>query len=310
MRNMIVYIIQRLLWVIPIVLGVSTLVFFFIHLIPGDPVELMLGESAESADKEALREELGLNKPILQQYFQFLKGLFQGDLGRSLSTRKPVLQSILAKYPATLELTFAALCVAITIAIPLGVIAATRQYSWIDNSSMFMALFGVSMPNFWLGPMLIILFSINLGWLPISGRGGLSHLVLPAITLGMAMAAILTRMTRSSVLEIIHEDYIRTARAKGLRESLVIFKHALRNALIPVITLIGLQFGTLLSGAVITETIFAWPGVGRLTIDAINKRDYPLIQGCVLMIALSYVLVNLLTDLFYSVIDPRIKYEK
>lgn len=307
---MIVYIIQRLLWVIPIVLGVSTLVFFFIHLIPGDPVELMLGESAESADKEALREELGLNKPILQQYFQFLKGLFQGDLGRSLSTRKPVLQSILAKYPATLELTFAALCVAITIAIPLGVIAATRQYSWIDNSSMFMALFGVSMPNFWLGPMLIILFSINLGWLPISGRGGLSHLVLPAITLGMAMAAILTRMTRSSVLEIIHEDYIRTARAKGLRESLVIFKHALRNALIPVITLIGLQFGTLLSGAVITETIFAWPGVGRLTIDAINKRDYPLIQGCVLMIALSYVLVNLLTDLFYSVIDPRIKYEK
>ncbi|HWP48417.1 MAG TPA: nickel ABC transporter permease [Candidatus Limnocylindrales bacterium] len=307
---MIPYIIRRLLWVIPVILGVSTLVFFFIHLIPGDPVELMLGESAEPADKAALREELGLNKPILQQYTQFLWRLAQGNLGRSLHTHKPVLQSILTRYPATLELTFAALGIAVIIAIPVGVMAATRQYSWLDNGSMFLALLGVSMPNFWLGPLFIILFSINLGWLPVSGRGGWDHLILPAITLGMAMAAILTRMTRSSVLEVIHEDYIRTARAKGLRESVVIFKHALRNALIPVITLIGLQFGTLLSGAVITETIFAWPGIGRLTIEAINKRDYPLVQGCILVIALSYVLVNLITDLIYSLVDPRIRYEK
>ena len=309
-HGMMVYILRRLLWVVPVILGVSTLVFFFIHLIPGDPVELMLGESAEPADKEALREELGLNKPILYQYAHFLGGLFRGDLGRSLHTHKPVVETLLSRFPATLELTITALCVAVLIAIPVGVVAATRQYSFIDNSSMFLALFGVSMPNFWLGPMLIILFSINLGWLPVSGKGGWEHLVLPAITLGMAMAAILTRMTRSSVLEVIHEDYIRTARAKGLRESRVIFKHALRNALIPVITLLGLQFGALLSGAVITETIFAWPGIGRLTIEAINKRDYPLVQGCVLTISLSYVLVNLLVDLVYSLVDPRIKYEK
>jgi peptide/nickel transport system permease protein len=270
----------------------------------------MLGESAEPADKAALREELGLNKPIFQQYTQFLWRLAQGNLGRSLHTHKPVLQSILVRYPATLELTFAALGIAVIIAIPVGVMAATRRYSWLDNGSMFLALLGVSMPNFWLGPLFIILFSINLGWLPVSGRGGWDHLILPAITLGMAMAAILTRMTRSSVLEVIHEDYIRTARAKGLRESVVIFKHALRNALIPVITLIGLQFGALLSGAVITETIFAWPGIGRLTIEAINKRDYPLVQGCILVIALSYVLVNLVTDLIYSLVDPRIRYEK
>ncbi|MCI0526056.1 MAG: ABC transporter permease [Nitrospira sp.] len=307
---MMVYIAQRLLWIIPVILGVSTLVFFFIHLIPGDPVELMLGESAEPADKQALREELGFNKPILHQYLQFLGGLFRGDLGRSLHTQKPVLQSIFLRFPATLQLTFAALLIAVSIAIPMGVVAATRQYSFLDNSSMFLALFGVSMPNFWLGPMLIILFSINLGWLPVSGKGGWDHLVLPAITLGTSMAAILTRMTRSSVLEIIHEDYVRTARAKGLRERTVIFKHALRNALIPVITLVGLQFGALLSGAVITETIFAWPGIGRLTIEAINKRDYPLVQGCVLAISFSYVLVNLLTDMVYSVIDPRIRYEK
>jgi peptide/nickel transport system permease protein len=307
---MIPYIIRRLLWAIPVILGVSTFVFFFIHLIPGDPVELMLGESAEPADKAALREELGLNKPIFQQYTQFLWRLAQGNLGRSLHTHKPVLQSILVRYPATLELTFAALGIAVIIAIPVGVMAATRRYSWLDNGSMFLALLGVSMPNFWLGPLFIILFSINLGWLPVSGRGGWDHLILPAITLGMAMAAILTRMTRSSVLEVIHEDYIRTARAKGLRESVVIFKHALRNALIPVITLIGLQFGALLSGAVITETIFAWPGIGRLTIEAINKRDYPLVQGCILVIALSYVLVNLVTDLIYSLVDPRIRYEK
>lgn len=307
---MIAYIARRFLWVVPVVLGVSTLVFFFIHLIPGDPVELMLGESAEPADKEALREELGLNKPILQQYFHFLGKLFQGDLGRSLHTQKPVLQSILLRFPATLELTFAALLIAILIAIPIGVTAATRQYSLMDNSFMFLALFGVSMPNFWLGPVLIILFSINLGWLPVSGRGGWEHIILPAVTLGTAMAAILTRMTRSSVLEVIHEDYIRTARAKGLRENTVIFKHALRNALIPVVTLIGLQFGALLSGAVITETIFAWPGIGRLTIEAINKRDYPLVQGCVLVISLSYVLINLLTDFIYSIVDPRIRYEK
>ncbi len=307
MRN---YILRRLLLTIPVVFGVSTLVFLFIHLIPGDPVEVMLGESARPADLEELRRGLGLDKPISEQYLLFLKGLLTGDLGTSIHTGGAVMTTILKRLPATVELTVSSMSVALLLSIPLGVISASKQYSLLDNGSMFFALVGISMPNFWLGPLLILLFSVNLGWLPVSGRGGLTHLILPAITLGTALTAKLTRMTRSSVLEILHEDYITTARSKGLLEYMVIFKHALRNALIPVITIIGIQFGALLSGALITETVFAWPGVGRLTITAIQKRDYPLVQGCVLFIAFSYVFVNLITDLAYAWVDPRIRFEK
>jgi len=307
MRN---YILRRLLLTIPVILGVSTLVFLFIHFIPGDPIQVMLGESAKPADIEELRKGLGLDKPLHEQYLLFLEGLITGNLGSSIHTGQPILPTILKRIPATLELTISSMFVALLLSIPLGVISAREQYSLVDNSSMFFALLGISMPNFWLGPLLILLFSVNLGWLPVSGRGELRHLILPAITLGTALMAKLTRMTRSSVLEILHEDYITTARSKGLRELIVVFKHALRNALIPVITVIGIQCGALLSGALITETIFAWPGLGRLTITAIRKRDYPLVQGCVLVISLSYVLVNLLTDLAYAWVDPRIRFEK
>lgn len=304
------YIIRRLLLTLPVLLGVSTLVFLFIHLIPGDPVQVMLGESARTADVEKLRIGLGLNKPLPEQYWLFMKGLATGQLGNSIHTGQPVLATILNRFPATLELAASSMCVALLLSIPLGVISASKQYSVLDNGSMFFALLGISMPNFWLGPLLILLFSVHLGWLPVSGRGGWQHLILPAITLGTALAAILTRMTRSSMLEILHDDYITTARSKGMRESIVIFKHALRNALIPVITIIGFQVGALLSGALITETVFAWPGLGRLTIKAIQTRDYPLVQGCVLVISLSYVFVNLITDLTYAWVDPRIRFEK
>ena len=305
-----IYILRRILLTIPVILGVSTLVFLFIHFIPGDPVQVMLGESAKPADLEELRRGLGLDRPIGEQYVRFLKGLVTGDLGTSIHTNQPVVPTILKRLPATLELTISSLVVALLLSLPLGVISASKQYSLLDNGSMFFALLGISMPNFWLGPLLILYFSVDLGWLPVSGRGGLEHLILPAITLGTALAAKLTRMTRSSVLEVLHEDYITTSRAKGLRESIVIFKHALRNALIPVITVIGIQFGALLSGALITETIFAWPGIGRMTINAIQKRDYPLVQGCVLVIAFGYVLANLLTDLAYAWTDPRIRFGK
>ena len=290
-------------------LGVVTVVFLIVHLIPGDPVEIMLGEQALAVDREALRHEMGLDKPIHLQYVAFLKGLVRGDLGQSLHTKQPVLTSIARRLPATIELAAAAMAVALLLAIPLGLLAAYKKDSLVDQGSMVFALLGISMPNFWLGPLLIIVFSLKLGWFPVSGRGSLAHVVLPAITLGTAMAAILTRMTRASMLDVIQSDYITTARAKGVRESLVVLKHAFRNALIPVVTIVGLQIGGLLAGSIITETIFAWPGIGRLTIQAINARDYPLVQGCVLIIALGYVLVNFATDLLYGLIDPRIRYE-
>lgn len=290
-------------------LGVVTVVFLIVHLIPGDPVEIMLGEQALAVDREALRHEMGLDKPIHLQYVAFLKGLVRGDLGQSLHTKQPVLTSIARRLPATIELAAAAMAVALLLAIPLGLLAAYKKDSLVDQGSMVFALLGISMPNFWLGPLLIIVFSLKLGWFPVSGRGSLAHVVLPAITLGTAMAAILTRMTRASMLDVIQSDYITTARAKGVRESLVVLKHAFRNALIPVVTIVGLQIGSLLAGSIITETIFAWPGIGRLTIQAINARDYPLVQGCVLIIALGYVLVNFATDLLYGLIDPRIRYE-
>ena len=304
------YIIKRLLLFFPVVFGVVTLVFFLIHLMPGDPVEVMLGETALSSEKEDLIKSLGLDKGIGEQYLIFLKNAGKGDLGKSVHTKRPVLETVIERYPATLELTIAALIIAILISIPAGIISAIKKDSFADRGFMLFALLGVSIPNFWLGPLLIILFSIQLGWLPVAGREGIYHLILPAITLGMGMSAILSRMTRASMLEVLNKEYIITARAKGLSSAVVIMKHAFRNALIPVVTVIGLQFGALLAGAVITETIFSWPGIGRLMIQGIYTRDYPIVQGCILIIALSYVLINLITDILYSYIDPRIKYEK
>jgi peptide/nickel transport system permease protein len=301
------FFLRRLAVVIPTVIGAVTLVFFFLHMIPGDPVEVMLGETAQQADKERLREELGLNQSLYVQYGRFMAGVVQGNLGGSYFYRRPVIQVIVERVPATVELALAAFLVAGLIAIPLGIIAALREGTAVDNAAVLFSLVGVSVPNFWLGPLLIILFSIKLGWFPVSGKAGLASLVLPAITLGAAFAAILSRMTRASLLERLGEDYLVVARAKGLPEWKVILKHALRNALIPIITVMGLQIGALLSGAIITENVFSWPGIGTLLINAIEARDYPLVQGCILFISLSYVLVNLLTDLFYGWADPRIR---
>lgn len=304
------FVVRRLLQAIPIALVVATLVFSLIHMIPGDPVELMLGEGAQAADVEALRDDLGLNRPLGEQYLDFLTGLVTGDLGTSITSgRRPVTEVLWEHYPATLELALAGMLVALLIALPLGIAAALNRDGWIDHGSRFFALLGVSMPNFWLGPMLILLVSIYWGLLPVSGRGTLAHLILPAITLGTALAGLLTRIVRSSLAEELHRPYLTTARAKGLRSRTVILRHALRNALLPVVTVVGLQFGALLTGTIITETIFSWPGLGRLLIQSIRARDYPLIQAGVLVIALTYVLVNLVTDVVYAWLDPRIRYE-
>ena len=303
------FLLRRLLLLVPVTLGVSTLVFLLVHLTPGDPVEVMLGETAMPAAKEALRRTLLLDRPLPEQYLQFLKGLFTGDLGDSLFSREPVSTAVLKALPATIELAIAGLVFALLIALPLGVLAAVRQGSSLDHGSRFVALLGVSIPNFVLGPLLILGFAIQLNWLPVSGRGGLGRLILPALTLGMALAGILSRMIRASLLEVLGQEYVRVARAKGLSEGRVILRHGLMAALIPVITIVGLQFGALLSGTIITETIFAWPGLGRLTLQAIQARDYPLVQGCVLVISFGYVLINTATDLFYAYVDPRIRYE-
>jgi len=302
------YVFYRLLFLLPTLLGALTLVFLLIHLIPGDPVDVMLGETAGTADKEALRESLGLNRPLAAQYRTFLIDLAAGNLGRSLYERAGVTEIVRARFPATLELALCAMIAAIAISFPLALLAAVRRGSWIDRSALTFSLFGLSMPNFWLGPLLMIIFSIQLGWMPVSGRGGFSHLILPALTLGLGMAAILIRILRASLLRAMHEDYVQTARAKGLSERRVWLKHTLRNALLSVITIMSLQFGSLLTGSLITETVFSWPGIGRLTVQAIQTRDYPLVQGCVLVIAVSYVLVNFLTDLAYRLVDPRITY--
>ncbi len=303
------YLLRRVLLLIPVVLGVATAVFFIIHLIPGDPVEIMLGEQARAADLERLRKTLGLDRPVLEQYVRFLGGLAKGDLGRSLHHRRGVAGLVLERLPATLELGAAAMAAALAIALPLGILAAARARSWLDHGSMVSSLLGVSIPNFWLGPMLIAVFSLRFNWLPPSGRGGIEHLILPALTLGTGLAAILTRMTRASLLEALPRDFVRTARAKGLAEWAVLVRHGLRNALLPVVTAAGLQTGAVLSGSVITESIFAWPGIGRLTIEAIAARDYPLVQGCVLAIALTYVALNLITDVVYTLCDPRVRYD-
>ncbi len=307
---MLAYAIRRLAQALPIGFLVATLVFSLIHMIPGDPVEIMLGEGAQAADVEALRSKLGLDRPLPEQYISFLAGMVRGDLGHSIHYQRPVSTLLWEHYPATLELTFASMLVALLIAFPLGLLAAVKRGSAVDHGSLFFSLLGVSMPNFWLGPMLIFLFSIQWNLLPVSGRSGLASLILPAVTLGTALAGILTRMVRSTVSEELLKPYMQSARAKGLRRYRAVTRHALKNALIPVVTVIGLQFGALLTGAIITETIFSWPGLGRLLIQAIRLRDYPLVQGAILVIAGTYVLVNLLTDLLYAALDPRIRFDE
>jgi ABC-type dipeptide/oligopeptide/nickel transport system permease component len=299
---------RRLALLVPTLLGVATLVFAILHLVPGDPAEIMLGEGAAPADVVALRRELGLDRPLAQQYARFLGRAALGDLGQSFTYREPVTQVIAARYPATLELAVAALCLAVGLALPLGAAAALRPRSWLDRVARSASLAGVCLPSFWLGPLLILVFAIHLGWTPVSGRGGMSHLVLPATTLALGMAGILVRLTRTSVLTALREDYVRTARAKGASEWRVVAVHAFRNALLPVTTIIGLQAGGLLAGAAITETIFAWPGLGRLLLQAIDARDYPLVQGCVLAIGVTYVVINTATDVLHLWADPRLRH--
>jgi len=301
------HILHRLLLTLPALWLVLTMVFLLIHIVPGDPVEQMLGESANYGQVVELRHALGLDQPLWAQYGHYLGQIVRGDLGQSFKFQAPVRHVIFERYPATLQLAFLALLVCAAIAIPAGVLAAHRRGSAADRAVAVFSLLGLAVPNFALGPLLIVLFSIQLGWLPVSGRGGPLHYILPAATLGAALAAILTRMVRGAMLEELSSDYVRTARAKGLSTYAVLVRHALRNALIPIITILGLQFGTLLAGTIVTETIFSWPGIGRLTVQAISARDYPLLQGCILVIALSYVLVNLLTDVCYALIDPRVR---
>jgi peptide/nickel transport system permease protein len=303
------YLIRRLLLTVPVLLGVATLVFALIHLVPGDPAQAMLGEGASQEEVLKLRHALGLDRPLLVQYRSFLSGVARGDLGTSFRYNTPVTAQIREKLPNTVKLALAAMLLAILFAIPLGILAAVYRGTFVDHAAMTLALAGISMPNFWLGPLLAILFAVRLGWLPVSGTGSIWHLVLPAVTLGAALSAILARMTRASLLEELRELYVLAARARGLSGARAVLRHAFRNSLIPIVTIIGLQFGAVLTGTIITETIFAWPGLGRLLIQAINYRDYPLVQGCILFISVTYVAMNLLTDLTYGFLDPRIRYD-
>lgn len=302
------FLVSRILSAMLAILGVICLVFLLIHLIPGDPVEVMLGESAQPTDKESLRHALGLDLPLHQQWWIYFKGLLHLDLGTSLFSGRAIVDLLIERIPATLYLSFVSLVVAIGLALPLGLVAAVRQHTPLDYGAMGFALFGMSIPNFWMGPLLILVGALWLGWFPVSGQEGWNSVVLPALTLGTAMAAILARMIRSSVLEVLGEDFMRTARAKGLSSTRAVLHHALPNALLPILTLLGLQLGGLLGGAVITETVFAWPGLGLLMIEAIQQRDYPVVQAAVLCISVTYIVVNLLTDLLYAWLDPRIQF--
>ena len=301
------FLISRVLTACGVVLGVAGLVFCLLHFVPGDPVEVMLGESARPADKAALQRALGLDQPLHVQFGHYLASLVQFDLGTSLYSKRPIRELLLERLPATVELGVAALLVALLLAVPLGILAAVKKDTAWDFGAMGIALFGVSIPNFWMGPMLILLGALWLGWFPVSGRQGFSSLVLPALTLGTALAAMLSRMIRSALLEVLNEDFMRTARGKGLPDLTVIVRHGLWNALLPVLTLVGLQLGALLSGAVVTETVFSWPGIGSLVVEAIHRRDYPVVQATVLCISVSYVGLNVLTDLAYAWIDPRVR---
>lgn len=306
---MISYIIRRLLLALPVLWGVVTLVFLALRLIPGDPAMVMAGEAAPREVVEEIRRVTGLDRPIHVQYAIYLVQLVQGNLGLSVRTRRPVALEIAARFPATVELALASMVIATLFGVAAGIISAIRQYSLVDYVCMVGALVGISVPVFWLGLMLLWVFSVMLGLFPVAGRGTIRHLVLPAVTLGMMSTGLIARMTRSSMLEVLRQEYIRTARAKGLREWHVNSRHALRNGLIPVVTVVGLQVGSLLGGAVITETVFAWPGVGRLMVDSILTRDYPIVQGVVLLVAVLFIFVNLGVDILYSVIDPRIRYD-
>jgi len=299
---------KRLLGTIPVIFGVLLLTFVLVHAIPGDPVEVMLGESASSADREVLRKNLGLDEPLAIQFFKYVSKVAQGDLGVSIHSKKPIVDLLAERLPATIKLAALALMIAISIGVPLGIVAALKVDRWADNLATVMSLTISAMPHFWLGPLLMMVFALWLGLLPVSGMDANTSMILPALTLGFGLAAILTRMTRASMLEVLHEDFIRTARAKGLPEKTVILKHALRAALLPIVTVLGLQLGSLLAGTVITETVFAWDGIGRLLVESIEKRDYPVTQACVLVIALTYVFVNLLTDIIYTRIDPRVRF--
>ena len=301
------YVIKRLVMLIPVLIGVTFLVYFIISLSPGDTAAMLAGEDADAATIEALRKELGLDQPVIVQYAKYMLNLIQGDMGNSYKTGRPVTNMIVSCFPNTAKLAFWSILVAVGIALPIGIISATKQYSMFDNVGMVVALIGVATPNFWRGLMMIILFSLNLGWLPSGGNKGWSSYIMPAITLGTGDAALITRMTRSSMLEVIRADYIRTARAKGVPENKVVYQHALRNALIPVVTAIGLQFGSLLGGATLTETVFAWPGIGRSTVDSIKTKDTTQVLGNIVVLTITFSCVNLLVDILYAFIDPRIK---
>ena len=301
------YVLKRLLMLIPVIIGVSFLVFFIMSLSPGDPARTILGVTATIEAVEALREELGLNDPVLKRYVDYMGGLLHGDMGTSYKSNRPVFDEIMGRFPATLKLSLWGMLFAVVLSIPIGIISATKQYSLVDGVSMVGALLGVATPNFWLGLILIIVFSLNLKWFPSGGMDGWKTYIMPVITLGTGCMASITRTTRSSMLEVIRQDYIRTARAKGVKQRVVITRHALRNALIPVITVIGLQFGYLLGGAVLTETVFSWPGVGTYLVNSIKAKDTPSVMGCVIVFSIAFSIVNLLVDLLYAFVDPRIK---
>ena len=290
-----------------VIFGVLLLTFLLIHLVPGDPVEVMLGESASVADRDTLRADLGLNQPLITQFGSYLNNLAHGDFGQSIHSKTPIIDMLKKRYPATLKLAFLSLIIGLSIGVPLGVYAALKAGHWQDMMVTIISVRFSAMPAFWLGPILMLIFAVWLGWLPVSGMDSRTSIILPAITLGLGLSAILTRMTRTSLLEVLNDDYIRTARAKGLSEKVVILRHALRAALLPIITIVGLQMGSLLAGTVITETVFSWDGIGRLLVESIEKRDYPVTQACVLVVALSYVLVNLVTDILYQFADPRVR---
>jgi len=304
------YILRRFLQMIPITFGILTLVFSLIHMIPGDPAVQIAGEGARAEDVVAIRKALGLDQPLWTQYVHYVTHVMKGDLGVSFQTNTSVSQQIRERYPATIELAMGSMFIALLVAFPLGIISAIYRHSWIDNIARFFALIGISMPSFWLGPLLIIAFAINREWFPVSGRDqGLRSLVLPSLTMGLALSAILTRMIRISLADELTQLYVTTAVAKGVTRGRAIFRHALKNALIPVITVLALQFGSLLTGAIITEQIFSWPGLGRLLLTSISTRDYPQVQASILVIALTYILVNFASDLLYGIVDPRIKLE-
>jgi peptide/nickel transport system permease protein len=303
------FIAKRILWMIPLLLGVTLIVFLILHLTPGDPAALILGDAADQQTIDMLRHEMGLDRPLMVQYFDFLWKALHGDLGTSTHTRRPVIDELASRLPATMEIACMALLLAVIIGITVGIVSAVKRYSAFDHAMMLTTLIFASMPSFWLGLILMLTFSVKLGWLPAVGRGGFSYLILPALTLAATPAALIARLTRSSMLDVVEEDYIRTAHAKGLSEEVIVWKHALKNAMIPIITVIGIQFGGMMGGSVVIESVFAWPGVGKLMVDSILTKNYPVVQGGLLLMAVIVSVINLIVDITYGLLDPRIRYE-